>query len=1290
MRIYRWLSASVGRHVGLATLFAGMALFLDAYGAAAQTCAAGPVFVDGTSCTVTAGSSITVSQAAVPGLDARNAGATITAQGITVQLGPGVVPRTFVGAQALSGAAVELSGSTIITSQAGTGQRGVISDGFGSNISATGLTITLGTGATTVNDNLAVLAQNGGMANFTNSAISTRGAANGIANHAVTATGSGSTVTLTGGTVSTASRGSFGVQAADGGRVVIGGGTQVTTTGVQDLTTTPVTGSHALIATGSGSRIDGANVTLGTSGLFASAARAENGGVVALTGATINTSSNSQADSDPSSATRVLSGGSLRLTNSTVDTTGQRGNGLSVQDAGSTATVTGTAISVSGTRANAAFVFDGGEASFSDSSLFSANSTAVNVQGAGSSIDLTDSNVRSGGAIGYGLRVGDGGTVTMTGGSSTTTGRDAPALAAGNATVVANNVTFSTAGPDNAMGVLADLGGNITLNGGSIVTTGDSVRLSAYPHGIAARNPGGIVRANGTSVRTEGLTAMGVVADDGGVILLDRNSITTLGTTSIGLYSTVEQSGPQFPAGIVGERLVVETFGTGAHGAMAVEHFLPADSTILLDDSLLTTHGDLASGLRSIMSASIDARNSVILTQGDRSSGLHSRDNGSEINLIDTTVTTEGTASHGALAEGGGLVNGLRTSVEAKGSDSYALYVAGAAGFVSEARFDASRLSNADGPAIAIGGEGVVSLTGSVVSSSGQWLSVGTIADFQPLTVPDAGLGGVTDPEGLETSPVFTPPAALPVVPGLANVTLSRSVVTGAAFTAPGSVSNLVLEDDSLWNMTGSSNLTTLLNDPSLIQFSAPTGDPTLLASYMTLTVVDYVGEDGNIGLNTYLDTDGSPSDRLVIDGGSATGSSGLIISNTTGGGALTTGNGILVVDAINGGVTDPTAFYLAAPAAAGPYDYLLFRSSVDGSGSENWYLRSELDGPPDPTPIYRPEVSLYAAIPSMAAIYGRHIIDTLHERVGEEEQLKGRTDIREDENFNGVWLRGIGQWGHRDGDARGVYDGAPEFDYRFGAMQGGMDFYREEEDGITDHAGMYLAYGHGRMDVTQNLVTTERDAGDSDFNAFSVGGYWTRFGENGWYLDGVLQATWYDVTTHSNRPTQIGFPDQSIDGFGFAASLEGGYPFDLGDGWQFEPQAQIIWQTIRMDDFNDGAADVRYDNLNSLVGRIGARVARTWQAEEATATDPARLATVWGRVNVWHEFTAKAQTEVSSSDGFVPFSSNLDETWIELGLGATRQVSNNTSLYGNVNFSTSFDGDNYAWNGKLGLRVNW
>jgi len=56
-----------------------------------------------------------------------------------------------------------------------------------------------------------------------------------------------------------------------------------------------------------------------------------------------------------------------------------------------------------------------------------------------------------------------------------------------------------------------------------------------------------------------------------------------------------------------------------------------------------------------------------------------------------------------------------------------------------------------------------------------------------------------------------------------------------------------------------------------LIQFTPPTADPTLLSSYKTLTVMNYIGEGGAIGLNTFLGTDDSPSDRLVIDGGAAT-----------------------------------------------------------------------------------------------------------------------------------------------------------------------------------------------------------------------------------------------------------------------------------------------------------------------------------------------------------------------------------------------------------------------------------
>ncbi len=329
-----------------------------------------------------------------------------------------------------------------------------------------------------------------------------------------------------------------------------------------------------------------------------------------------------------------------------------------------------------------------------------------------------------------------------------------------------------------------------------------------------------------------------------------------------------------------------------------------------------------------------------------------------------------------------------------------------------------------------------------------------------------------------------------------------------------------------------------------------------------------------------------------------------------------------------------------------------------------------------------------------MAAIYGRHLLDTLHERVGEEEQLRGRTDLGAGgDTFNGIWGRVIGHYGHRDGDPIGIYglDG-PEFDYRFGALQTGIDVYgNENQDGTIDRAGLYAAFGHGEVDVQHNLLGRQFKGGTDSFDAGTVGAYWTRFWENNAYLDGVAQATWYDVTTQSLRSKLFGFPDQETSGVGLAASLEGGYPFYFGDGWQLEPQAQLIYQTVNMDSFNDGASDVNFDNLDSLTGRIGGRVARTWAVEAAAADKPARLATVWGSVNLWHEFLdTTSTTSFSSATGFIPFTAGLDENWVELGVGGSLQMTASTTVYGNVNFETPFDGGGYGVDGKIGLRMNW
>ena len=103
----------------------------------------------------------------------------------------------------------------------------------------------------------------------------------------------------------------------------------------------------------------------------------------------------------------------------------------------------------------------------------------------------------------------------------------------------------------------------------------------------------------------------------------------------------------------------------------------------------------------------------------------------------------------------------------------------------------------------------------------------------------------------------------------------------------------------------------------------------------------NYTGVGGAMALNTVLGGDGSPSDRLVISGGMASGSTIVHVTNVGGVGAETTGNGIQVVSAVGGATTAAGAFALSAgELRAGAFDYDLFRGGVSGSPND-WFLRS-------------------------------------------------------------------------------------------------------------------------------------------------------------------------------------------------------------------------------------------------------------------------------------------------------------------------------------------------------------
>ncbi|HEY4252172.1 MAG TPA: autotransporter outer membrane beta-barrel domain-containing protein, partial [Roseomonas sp.] len=519
-----------------------------------------------------------------------------------------------------------------------------------------------------------------------------------------------------------------------------------------------------------------------------------------------------------------------------------------------------------------------------------------------------------------------------------------------------------------------------------------------------------------------------------------------------------------------------------------------------------------------------------------------------------------------------------------------------------------------------------------------------------------------------------------------ANVALTEgSLWTGLARNA----TNVAIDASSAWAVTADSNATGTVTNAGLIQF-LPRSD-----AYTTLTTGSYAGNTGRIGFNTFLGTDGSPSNLLIVNGGAATGTTSVLVTNAGGPGALTTTDGIRIVQVVNGGTTAAGAFALGQRAAAGSYEYLLFRG---GSTDPNdWFLRTHADeplvdpgnplapqqggssGPAGPAiPLYRPEVALYMPVPAIGRQMGLATLGTLHERVGEEENLRG-LDGR-GSFANAAWARAIGErvrnrWnGTVDAGATGNLTG----------LQAGFDILRRTTDsGHRDHAGLYVAYTDYNAPSVRGFALGVQDlaVGRLLMSGPSVGAYWTHFGPSGWYVDAVFQASWYDVTARSNYGAGI-----ATNATGYTASLEAGYPIRFGQGgrWQMEPQAQVIWQTISVDRSRDRYSSVDWDEGDAWTGRLGARLQYTGRDEQGTLWQP------YARLNLWHAFSGSDRATFGTN---APIIGNFGDTALEIGGGVTARVSANTSFYGQASYRWSLDGSRArqsSTQGTIGIRVNW
>jgi len=182
-----------------------------------------------------------------------------------------------------------------------------------------------------------------------------------------------------------------------------------------------------------------------------------------------------------------------------------------------------------------------------------------------------------------------------------------------------------------------------------------------------------------------------------------------------------------------------------------------------------------------------------------------------------------------------------------------------------------------------------------------------------------------------------------------------------------------------------------------------------------------------------------------------------------------------------------------------------------------------------------------------------------------------------------------------------------------------------------------------------------------------------------------VLQGTYYDDISARS----IGAESQTfkISGRGMLASLEGGYPIALGQGFTFEPQAQLVYQYMGFDNGADTFGRIAFRDSNALYGRLSGRLSKDW------ALEGDRKVTAWGRVGLWTDFDAQAKVTFTNLEGLNPttFGTDLGGRWAEFDLGVSAELSDKVSVFAAGNYNVSVTGtDSHSWGGHAGLKLAW
>lgn len=479
----------------------------------------------------------------------------------------------------------------------------------------------------------------------------------------------------------------------------------------------------------------------------------------------------------------------------------------------------------------------------------------------------------------------------------------------------------------------------------------------------------------------------------------------------------------------------------------------------------------------------------------------------------------------------------------------------------------------------------------------------------------------------------------------------------------------------------------------------------------------NYVGNNGVLEVNTKWDTPGdylgahSESDLLTITGdasGNTTvkaiktdgtedvidGSIGELadrykrsvpVIKVLGADSGTEGNEINSTDATKPYAYNTRSTFTGTAKTTGAGELQLV-SRKDEAGATEYFWT--LTTPNQDKTIITPSVPAYTLVPRQNLELGYTMLDTLHQRRGENQTLswdKQGSYWQDVEKQS--WGRVIGKHLKLDGKER---FGLKTNMYGF---QVGHDFdvkTKQDDEGKLTRRFTGLYFGalrshskfYDEYRAKNGVVIADKLTSRVKTTALNLGVTDTRYNENGTYIDWVGQLSWLN-----NRYSSVDGTGAKNHGWGAALSVETGRPYALGkdktnngDSWILEPQAQLIAQYLRLSDFNDGTRAVSQKGYG-LRGRVGFRLAYN------KPNDKQRTRTYYFIGNIWHDFKATGNALI----GRDKLTEKFDRTWWELGLGSQFSLSENTYLYADARYEKSFDSNQHkGYQGTVGVKYSW